>query len=65
MPSCFNIASTSYINFCQYGKRIEVVLENDSDGTAKLSKQSQLDLENVLANDSCSEADTDEIAELL
>ena len=43
---------------------MEVVLESDSDGIAKLSEQSQLDLETVLANNTCSEEEgTDEIAE--
>ena len=34
---------------------MEVVFENDSNDMAKLSEQSQLDLESVLANDVCSE----------
>lgn len=34
---------------------MEVVLESDSDGMARLSKQSQQDLETVLENNNCSE----------
>lgn len=42
---------------------MEVVLESDSDGMARLSKQSQQDLETVLENNNCSEEEgIDEIA---
>ena len=42
---------------------MEVDLESDSDGIAKLSEQSQVDLETVLANNICSEEGIDEIGE--
>lgn len=42
---------------------MEVVLETDSDGIAKLSEKSQLDLETGLANYNRSETGIDEIAE--
>ena len=43
---------------------MEVVLESNSDGMARLSKQSQQDLETVLENNNCSEEEgIDEIAE--
>ena len=40
---------------------LEVVFESDSNDIAKLSEQSQLDLESVLANDVCSEVGLEEI----
>ena len=40
---------------------MEVVLESDSNDIAKLSEQSQLELESVLANDVCSEVGLEEI----
>ena len=42
---------------------MEVVLETGSNGIAKLSEESQLDLETGLANYNRSEAGVDEIAE--
>ena len=40
---------------------MKVVFESDSNDIAKLSEQSQLDLESVLANDVCSEVGLEEI----
>ena len=42
-------------------ERLKVVFESDSNDIAKLSKQSQLDLESVLANDVCSKVGLEEI----
>ena len=40
---------------------MKVVFESDSNDIAKLSEQSQLDLESVLANDVCSKVGLEEL----
>ena len=51
----YGFMSTNFVSRCLPVSNVlmEVVLENDSNDIAKLSEQSQLDLERVLANDLC------------